>query len=44
MRACMHADLVPRHDPGSVVNRFLDLAATEEDHNEVRFIISPHNA
>lgn len=28
-------DLAPRHEVSSVVNRFLDLAATEEDHNEV---------
>ncbi|CDZ98159.1 RNA polymerase II transcription initiation/nucleotide excision repair factor TFIIH, subunit TFB1 [Phaffia rhodozyma] len=27
-------DITPRHVPGAVKNRFLDLAATEEDHGE----------
>ncbi|KAL7415329.1 hypothetical protein BDY24DRAFT_382565 [Mrakia frigida] len=26
--------IAPRHNPASVANRFLDLAATEEDHND----------
>jgi len=33
--AVLSTGIAPRHNPAPVVNRFLDLAATEEDHNDV---------